>query len=104
LALDSRLDGSGASGWRKWRHTRLAAVVPRWLAGVRPTGGYGARSPTGFRSTGSGRRGGPVAPTLGKHHAVEAVGVNRVARAEPGVVGGSLRWGSDLIFSGYGGG
>jgi hypothetical protein len=79
-------------------------AVPRWLVGVRPTGGYRARSPTGFRSMGSGRRGGPVAPTSGKRQVVEAVGVDRVARAKLGVVGDGLRWGFDLVFFGYGGG
>jgi hypothetical protein len=45
----------------------------------------------GFRSTGSGRRGRPVAPTLGKRQAVEAADVDRAARAELGDVGGILR-------------
>jgi hypothetical protein len=43
-------------------------------------------------------------PTSGKRQAVEAIGVDRVARAELGVVGGGLRWGSDLVFFGYDGG
>jgi hypothetical protein len=104
LAHDSSLEGSGASGRGKWWRTQLAVAVPRWLARVRPTGGYIARSPTGFCSTGSGRRGGPVAPTSGKQQAVEAADVDRAARAKLGVVEGGLRWGSDLIFFGYSGG
>jgi hypothetical protein len=80
------------------------AAVPRWLTEVGPTSGYGARSPTGFHPTRSGRRGGPVVPTLGKRQAVEAAGVNRVASAELDVVAGGLRWGFDLIFFSYGGG
>jgi hypothetical protein len=104
LALDSSMDGSGVSGWRKWLHTRLVAPVPWWLTGLRPIGGCGARSPTGFCSTGSGRRGGPAAPTSGKQQAVEAAGVDRAARGELGQVGGGLRWGFDLIFFGYDGG
>jgi hypothetical protein len=48
----------------------------------------------GFRSTGLGRRGGPVAPTSGKRQAVEVAGVDRVAWAELGDVGGGLRWSS----------
>jgi hypothetical protein len=103
LALDSSLDGSGASGQGKWWCTRLAVAVPRWLAGVRPTGGYGSRSPMGFRSSGSGRRGGPVGPTLGKRQVVEAAGVDKVTMAELGVIGGGLRWGSDLIVFNYSG-
>jgi hypothetical protein len=40
---------------------------------------------------GSGRRGGPVAPTSGKRQVIEAADVDRVARAELGDVGGCLR-------------
>jgi hypothetical protein len=47
---------------------------------------------------------GPVAPTSGKRQVVEAVGIDRAAWAELGVIGGGLRWGSDLIFFGYDGG
>jgi hypothetical protein len=47
-----------------------------------------------FRSTGSGRRGGPVAPTSGKRQAAEAPGVDRATRAELGDLGGGLRWSS----------
>jgi hypothetical protein len=104
LALDSSLDGSGPSGRRRWQHTRLAMAVPRWLAGVRRTGGYEARSPMGFRSMGSGRRGGLVAPTSFKPQAVEATGVDRAARVELGVIRGGLRWGSNLVFFSYDGG
>jgi hypothetical protein len=49
----------------------------------------------GFRSTGSGRSGGPIAPSLGKRQAVEVAGVDRAARAELGDVRGSLWWSSD---------
>jgi hypothetical protein len=49
----------------------------------------------GFRSTVSGRQGGPVAPTSGKRQAAEAVGVDRAARAELGDIGGGLRWSPD---------
>jgi hypothetical protein len=66
-------------------------AVPQWLTRVRPTGGYKARSPRGFCSTGSRRRGGPIEPTSGKGQAVEAAGVDRAARAELGVIGGGLR-------------
>jgi hypothetical protein len=104
LALDSSLDGSGASGQGKWQRTRLAVAVPRWLTGVRPTSGYGALSPMGFRSTGLGRRGGPIAPTSGKRQAVEAADVDRAARADIGVVGGGFRCGSNLVFFSYGSG
>jgi hypothetical protein len=48
----------------------------------------------GFRSTGSGRRGGPVAPTSGKQQAAKAAGVDRAVRAELGDVGGGLGWSS----------
>jgi hypothetical protein len=58
----------------------------------------------GFALWDRGRRGGPVAPTSGKRQEVEAVGIDRAAWAELGVIGGGLRWGSDLIFFGYDGG
>jgi hypothetical protein len=48
------------------------------------------RSPIGFHSTGSGRRGGPVVPTSRKRQAVEVVVVDRVARAKLGVIKGGL--------------
>jgi hypothetical protein len=76
----------GAQGWH-------GAAIGR-LAGARPTGGYGARFPTGFRSTGSRRRGRPIEPTSGKRQAVEAAGVDRAARVELGDVEGGLRWSS----------
>jgi hypothetical protein len=57
---------------------------------IGPTGGYEAWSPVGFCSTGLGRRGGPVAPTLGKRQVVEAAGVDRAARAMLDVIGGGL--------------
>jgi hypothetical protein len=49
----------------------------------------------GFHSVGSGRRGGPIAPTSGKRQVAEAAGIDRVARVELGEVGGGLRWFSD---------
>jgi hypothetical protein len=49
----------------------------------------------GFPSPGSGRRGGPVAPTSGKRQAAEAAGIDGAARAKLGDVGGDLWWSSD---------
>jgi hypothetical protein len=40
---------------------------------------------------------------LGKRQVVEAAGVDKVTMAELGVIGGGLRWGSDLIFFDYSG-
>jgi hypothetical protein len=48
----------------------------------------------GFLSMGSGRRGGPVASTLGKWQAAKAAGVNWAARIKLGDIGGGLRWSS----------
>jgi hypothetical protein len=56
-----------------------------------PTGSYGAWFLTGFRSTGSGRRSGPVAPTSGKRQAAEVVGVDRTAWVKLGDIGGGLQ-------------
>jgi hypothetical protein len=45
----------------------------------------------GFCSMGSGRPGGPIAPTSGKR---QAAGVDRAARAELGDIGDGLPWSS----------
>jgi hypothetical protein len=69
------------------------ALGLRWQchSGSLELGQPAARSPRGFCSTGSRRRGGPIHPTSGKGQAVEAAGVDRAARAELGVIGGALR-------------
>jgi hypothetical protein len=43
-------------------------------------------------------------PTSGKQQAVEVASDDRAAQAELGVIRGGLRWCSDPIFFGYGGG